>query len=168
MQTAKQMLEESTQAVLAKFGGNRFGYNHANAMAEPQPGFESAIVFMLKGWAEYADAHAIRYEGDPIGTDGVLGEHWEAIGKGILGLLNGETGRLDCGTIDGVVRKIGALNGAEGEDYETSHVSPAARRASIRDACSCPEDQCACKRRTEDGEICKPCEQGHHTIAAGV
>lgn len=46
--------------------------------------------------------HRARYE-SPIGDDGVLGPEWRDIGLGIRGLLNGETGRLDCGTLDAFI-----------------------------------------------------------------
>jgi len=75
---------------------------------------ESAIVRMVHSWAMYADAHAIRFESS-IGEDYVLGPEWEAIGKGLLGLLNGETGELDCGTVDGMIRDILKANGFDGE-----------------------------------------------------
>ncbi len=32
--------------------------------------------------------------------DGVLGDEWAKIGGALRGLLNGETGRFDCGTLD--------------------------------------------------------------------
>lgn len=78
---------------------------HRRAIARSTAGFESAIVELLRALAEYADAHRDRYETE-IGEDGVLGDHFEEIARGLLGLLNGETGRLDCGTIDGAIRKL--------------------------------------------------------------
>lgn len=66
-------------------------------------GFERPIVRMIEHWLRYADLHQQRYE-SKIGDDGVLGQHWEQIGVGLLGLLNGETGNLDCGTLDGLIR----------------------------------------------------------------
>lgn len=65
-------------------------------MAHPT---EAPIVGLCLSWAAYADAHRARYESG-IGDDGVLGAEWEAIGSAIRGLLNGECGRLDCGTLD--------------------------------------------------------------------
>jgi hypothetical protein len=57
---------------------------------------------MIRGWSEYADAHGQRYK-SPIGEDAVLGEHWAQVGAGLRGLLNGELGRLDGATIDGML-----------------------------------------------------------------
>ncbi len=58
---------------------------------------------MVQGWADYARTHRNRFE-STIGEDYVLGPQWQAIGEGLLGLLNGETGALDCGTLDGFIR----------------------------------------------------------------
>lgn len=59
-----------------------------------------AIRAMLEAWADYADGHSARYE-ESVGADYFLGVEWANIGKGIRALLNGETGALDCGTLDG-------------------------------------------------------------------
>ena len=84
---------------------------HHQAELCPQ-GFERPIYNMIAAWLEYADRHQKLY-GSGIGQDGVLGHEWAKIGLGLRGLLNGETGRLDCGTLDGVI--LGALK-AEGLD----------------------------------------------------
>jgi hypothetical protein len=81
---------------------------HMAALRTPT-GFEVAIVEMLKAWALYADTHSRRYE-SKIGHD-VLGDEWAAIGRGIRGLLNGETGHLDCGTLDGFIADTLAAEG---------------------------------------------------------
>ena len=65
---------------------------------------EVPIVALCRAWARYADTYTARFDGDLVGTDYVLGLHWLAIGKAIVGLLNGPTGRLDCGTLDAWVR----------------------------------------------------------------
>lgn len=63
---------------------------------------EQAMIAMLKGWQLYANSHAVRF-GEPIGNDHFLGPQWLKIGKSLRALLNGETGRLDCGTVDGFI-----------------------------------------------------------------
>lgn len=63
---------------------------------------EQAITSMAKGWALYAETHALRF-GDKISEDYILGAEWLKAGKAIRALLNGETGRLDCGTVDGFI-----------------------------------------------------------------
>ena len=76
---------------------------HMSAVLNPKLHFEAAIVGMVKVWLVYADGHRARYESG-IGEDYVLGPEWESIGRSLIGLLNGETGRLDCGTLDGCIR----------------------------------------------------------------
>ncbi len=75
---------------------------------------EYSIVSMAQGWALYAQNQKRRH-GSSIGEDYVLGPEWAQIGKGILGLLNGETGRLDCGTVDGFIRDTFKANGFNDE-----------------------------------------------------
>ncbi len=71
---------------------------------------ERPILEMAYALARYADMHRRRY-GSDLGEDGVLGPTWESMARGLLGLLNGETGRLDCGTVDGAIRAMGAAAG---------------------------------------------------------
>lgn len=66
---------------------------------------------MLTGWHHYAGVHQHQYE-SPIGDDGVLGPMWQAIGQALLGLLNGDLGRLDAGTLDAFIRTTLTLGGA--------------------------------------------------------
>lgn len=82
---------------------NTFGWQdrHMAALRAPME-VESAVSDLIVGWAQYADRHRARYESG-IGEDGVLGPAWAAIGASIRALLNGETGRLDCGTLDGFI-----------------------------------------------------------------
>ncbi len=75
---------------------------HREAWMAPRAGHESALVRMISGWQQYAKAHHARYESD-IGDDLVIGPHWKDIGVALRGLLNGESGRLDCGTLDGLI-----------------------------------------------------------------
>lgn len=69
--------------------------------------FQSSLESILGGLSDYADAHKARY-GTPIGADYYISEQWTTTANGLLGLLNGETGRIDCGTFDGQVRKLAA------------------------------------------------------------
>ena len=91
---------------------NGWHERHRDAVIAPASDKEMPLVFMLRGWAEYADQHARRYE-SKIGDDGVLGPAWESIGDAMRGLLNGETGRLDCGTLDGFILDTMRANGVE-------------------------------------------------------
>ena len=82
---------------------------HNQAVAVPKEE-EYGMVHMLRGWTEYAKLHLSRCE-SPISDDYVLGPEWQAIGEAIRGLLNGETGRLDCGTLDAFILDTMRENG---------------------------------------------------------
>lgn len=81
---------------------NGWATRHISAINAPR-GAEVGIVSLLRGWMQYADTHSQRYESG-IGEDGVLGDEWVKIGDALLGLLNGELGRLDGGSLDGLIR----------------------------------------------------------------
>jgi hypothetical protein len=91
----------------------RWPIRHAQAMAAPRPG-EYGLVHMITGWVDYADVYVERYDA-PIGEDHVLGPAWQAIGEGLRTLLNGETGRLDCGSLDRLILDTMVVNGCEVE-----------------------------------------------------
>ena len=78
---------------------------HLQAVHSPR-GFERPIVRMIEQWLRYADTHQKEYE-SRIGEDYVIGRYWEEMGDSLRGLLNGQTGRLDCGTLDSVI--LGAM-----------------------------------------------------------
>ena len=77
---------------------------HHEALQRPR-GEEQAIVTLRSGLLGYAVQHPHNFEGCTIGGDNFLGDAWLAIAKGYLALLNGPTGRLDCGTLDSEVRR---------------------------------------------------------------
>lgn len=81
-----------------------------DAWRHPKAGAERALVTMVNGWAEYADAHRERF-GSTIGDDGVLGPAWEEIARGLRSLLNGEIGRLDGGFMDSILYDAAASQG---------------------------------------------------------
>lgn len=62
------------------------------------------IVGLIKAWAAYADDHMSAY-GSGIGEDHVLGNEWADIGYALLGMLNGELGAMDGGTLDRIIRE---------------------------------------------------------------
>ena len=76
---------------------------------------EGLIRDGIMAWARYGEEHHMQY-GSDIGDDGVLGPAWKAWGSGLRDLLNGETGRLDCGTLDGLFLNIAAACGASLEE----------------------------------------------------
>jgi hypothetical protein len=84
---------------------------HEQAMRIPMRGHEGAIVTLLEGLKKYAKAHEDRF-GSPISEDYILGPALESIAEGVRTLLNGETGRLDCGTLDTMLAEYLAKDGA--------------------------------------------------------
>lgn len=105
MPTHADRIENMLKSVATKrFQENAWGARHCAAWREPQP-VEAGMVRMIEGAAAYADHHARRF-GSKIGDDGVLGPHWAGIVRDLLGLLNGELGRLDGGTCDGLLRSM--------------------------------------------------------------
>ena len=89
---------------------------HDNAMDHPR-GFEAPISGMIKAWRLYAIEHAVCYE-SPIGEDYVLGPAWLEMGRTIHRLLDGETGRLDCGTLSHYLITFAKENGMDWEECE--------------------------------------------------
>lgn len=90
------------------FKGNRWGEKHCNAWRGG--GAAGALAAMVVGAATYADIHFRGHESS-IGNDGVLGEEWLAILQAINGLLNGEVGALDCGTVHSLLRVMAENEG---------------------------------------------------------
>lgn len=77
---------------------------HHQAIQNPR-GIERAIVALRAGLLEYGLQYGDRYDGCAIGDDCILGDAWFDLARAYLTLLNGECGRLDCGTLDGEVRR---------------------------------------------------------------
>ncbi len=77
---------------------------HHEALQNPR-GIERPIVALREGLLMYATEYAERFDGCELGKDYVLGKSWLEMARGYLGLLNGETGRLDCGTLDSELRR---------------------------------------------------------------
>lgn len=88
--------------------------DHNNAYLAPNVGEEEALVALHRGLLLYEAAYKRRFDSQ-IGSDYVLGPEWFAIAKGLLGLLNGVSGRLDCGTLDKSIREVTESAGFEGD-----------------------------------------------------
>ena len=98
---------------------NQWKLRHAAAFRDPNPE-ELPIVSLVSAFISYAEHAKTKFDWD-IGNDGVLGPHWLAIGKGIVGLLDGPMGtRLDGGTlwsaIDMTLKEYGYPEGLETDD----------------------------------------------------
>lgn len=88
--------------------------SYPNHLTAPSRAFETAIVRGLDAWRTYAEVHRYSYD-SPIGNDHILGPAWSAWGLGLRALLNGQAGRLDCGTLDGWILETMRQNGIEEE-----------------------------------------------------
>ena len=97
----------------AAYAGRRGSSETLMGLATNGP-FDSAIGEVLRGLAQYADDHESRF-GSPLGQDYVLGAAWEQALRGLVSLLNGETGRLDCCDVDRIARAVHRAAGFEGE-----------------------------------------------------
>ena len=113
--SAYGLLRDKTESARSK---GAFGERHYRAWYGPASSHEGAIRNLLLGLADYADAHQEAYR-SPIGEDGVLGECWLEVARGLIGLLNGESGRLDCGTIDATIRDIAAEHGFDEKERDS-------------------------------------------------
>jgi hypothetical protein len=89
---------------------------HDDAMTAPR-NFEVPIVHLYRALISYAAQHERRYE-SRIGEDFVLGPAWLAIARNLLRLLDGETGRLDCGTLDGDLRRLAVSVGFTEAEFD--------------------------------------------------
>lgn len=79
--------------------------------------FGMQIVRIFDSLRHYANCHREAYE-SPIGEDYVMGEYWLNMASGLLGLLNGETGTLDCGEWDRAIRRLVLENGFTAEQAD--------------------------------------------------
>lgn len=108
-------IDESLRNVSDKtFHGNGWGKRHVEAWSHPTAEHERAVRDLVAGWARYADSHCERI-GSPVTECGVLGRAWVNLGRQLLVLLNGELGRFDAGTLDGLIRAIATDHGASSE-----------------------------------------------------
>lgn len=80
--------------------------DHEAAMRQPRPGFEAALVRLLGGMADYAEAHSKAYDTTPITQDYYIGAAWERLGDALHDLLSGETGRLDGGAMSAAIYRL--------------------------------------------------------------
>ena len=87
---------------------------HNMAVVHPTKA-EKGILDACYALEAMAEAHAERYA-TVISEDGVLGDYWLKILHGVRGMLNGETGRLDCGTVDGWLVRLALEHGFTDEE----------------------------------------------------
>lgn len=117
MASCEQAIKDSLMVVGSSMDSTGWALRHLQAWSDPK-GFERPVVAMYQALAQYADSHAARY-GSPIGEDYVIGKDgWLPMLQALRVLLNGETGRLDCGTLDRL-----AFDLAKAAGYEEAEVA---------------------------------------------
>jgi hypothetical protein len=77
----------------------------------------SPIPRLVDSLAAYADAYNRRY-GARLGEDRILGKHWLNAVESVRGMLNGDCGALDCGTVDAVLCSMLSLEGIDPEQLQ--------------------------------------------------
>ncbi|CAK9251234.1 unnamed protein product [Sphagnum jensenii] len=108
--TCNELIKDHMAEMAGKsVGNNNYGHSHNMALCQsvttvPRTYFEKskmeqAIVMMIRGCANYADAHFSLYE-QPLGECAILGDYWLDMMKSIRRMLNGEIGRLYAGAVD--------------------------------------------------------------------
>lgn len=60
------------------------------------------VAGIIRAAAVYADDYQTRWE-NGIGADYVLGDYWEKILRSARGMLNGDLGNMDGGTLDTLI-----------------------------------------------------------------
>lgn len=92
---------------------------HNTAIGAPQigtlRGSERPIVALFYALDDYACQHNRRYD-SLIGDDSFLGPAWTSALRGLRTLLNGETGRLDCGTLDAAILQLAFDHGVSPDE----------------------------------------------------
>lgn len=91
--------------------------SHHRALSEPRGG-EAPVVTLRSALIQYGLCYAERFEGCSLGQDNFLGPAWLQVARGYLALLNGETGRLDCGSLDAELRDLARRFGFSAEQVE--------------------------------------------------
>lgn len=81
-----------------------------NAAIEHPEGFERSIVLLRSAIGDYIRESEVASDGGEW-RDYVLGTEVGGLLDAFVGLLNGPTGRLDCGTLDTWAREMAARIG---------------------------------------------------------
>ncbi len=77
--------------------------------------FELPIIRGLQAWEQYAQVHKQTYDA-PVMEDGTIGDYWAAWGFALRCLLQGQTGRLNCGHLDRYILELLKYHGATDQD----------------------------------------------------
>lgn len=90
--------------------------DHNEAIRRPRM-FELAIVRGVQAWDQYACCHKQRYESQ-ICDDAIIGYAWLRWGISLRDLLNGESGRLNCGYMSTYINEMIKYHGGTEQDLE--------------------------------------------------
>jgi hypothetical protein len=82
--------------------GKESGKVHAKAWGQPDIGFESSIVGVVRAIADYADAYKARYH-QSVCDDEALSENWQSLVYHCGELLTGDIGRLNRSVLDSLL-----------------------------------------------------------------
>jgi hypothetical protein len=90
---------------------------HHAAWFNPRKGSEVRIVRLIEALALYAANHEHAEDGG-IGSDGYCGEYWLDMMRAARKLLSADLGRLDGGTLDGLLFDMAEAAGFKREDFD--------------------------------------------------
>lgn len=76
---------------------------------------EAGIVCLSRGLELLLQGYEQAAPGRPAAEDSYASEHLYSIAHAIVALLNMETGRLDCGAVDGGLRRMMSEHGFNGD-----------------------------------------------------
>ena len=99
----------------------RYAAGHAAACGMPREYWERPIVSMIQGVASYVGQ--VADNGYEVASDYVLGVGVGHLLHGIKILLDGDTGRLDCGTLLSALDDIARIAGWDGGLEEVQGVA---------------------------------------------
>ena len=85
----------------------------------PTPHMTHSLINLVESLGDYALHYRREFPDSKVGGDGVLGEYWLQIARGVAGLLNGPIGRLDAGTMDAAIRDMAREEGFSAEEVDT-------------------------------------------------
>jgi hypothetical protein len=113
-QVIRQAFAESLKNAQSHLASDHYSAwdNSARSEYQSNPGIERAIGLMLRGLGEYVDGYCL---GDSLASDHYCGEEWLTMARALRALLNGPTGRFDCGALDSALCALYKYAGFEGE-----------------------------------------------------
>lgn len=100
-----------------KTQGRTWKDRHDAACLYPR-GSEGPIIAMYRALSDYVEIYKTDYPDRILGDDYVLGAAWLRAASAFQDLLDGDCGRLDCGTLDGLIRDCARNAGFSAEEVD--------------------------------------------------